>query len=90
MDQLAKLVAEFLPADVTHYTRQQVLDRMELAYQTGRHSGLSSVVRKTDGDKSTALRKAEAWIDQQGEYPGCRAAADCMLAVIRGALEWTT
>jgi len=43
------------------------------------------VIFPTDAD--AALRKAEAWVDQQGEIPGCRAAADCMLGVIREALK---
>ena len=86
VDEFNQLVAEFLPPEYKHYTRDEVRSRMELAYQEGRLSGLSSVL-KVDGDKTTALRKAEAWVDQQGTLPGCRAAADCMLGVIRDALE---
>ena len=33
-----------------------------------------------------ALGKASAWVHLQGNHPGCRDAADCMLAVIRAAV----
>ena len=37
-------------------------------------------------DMLAALRTAEAWVDQQGDMPGCRPAADSMLRVIREAI----
>ena len=33
-----------------------------------------------------ALTKTAEWVNLQGNHPGCRDAADCMLAVIRKAL----
>ena len=39
-----------------------------------------------NADLLAALRSAEAWVNQQGDMPGCRPAADSMLRVIRDAL----
>ena len=38
-------------------------------------------------DLLAALKTAEAWIDQQGELPGCRPAANAALAVVRDAIR---
>jgi len=52
MDRFNQLVAEFLPPEIQHYTRDEVLSRMELAFRLGENYGLAGVQRNptTDAD----------------------------------------
>ena len=50
-------------------------------------NGDRSSVTEAAPDLLEALRTAEQWIDLQGEVPGCRAAADSALRVVRAAIS---
>lgn len=54
--------------------------------QPGGESAANARLIAAAPDLLATLRSAEAWVDLQGNVPGCRAAADAMLAAIRKAL----